>query len=40
MVLPKKWQQARSIILVMIPFWINFLIRSYSWVIILRPTVW
>lgn len=35
MVLPKKWQQA-GIILVMIPFWINFLIRSYSWVIILR----
>ncbi|MGP2526995.1 ABC transporter permease [Acidaminococcus sp. LBK-2] len=35
MILPKKWQQA-GIILVMIPFWINFLIRSYSWVIILR----
>lgn len=35
MVLPKKCQQA-GIILVMIPFWINFLIRSYSWVIILR----
>lgn len=35
MVLPKKWQQA-GIILVMIPFWINFLIRSYAWVIILR----
>lgn len=35
MILPKKWQQA-GIILVMIPFWINFLIRSYAWVIILR----
>ena len=35
MILPKKWQQA-GIILAMIPFWINFLIRSYSWVIILR----
>lgn len=35
MILPKKWQQA-GIILVMIPFWINFLIRSFSWVIILR----
>ena len=27
MILPKKWQQA-GIILVMIPSWINFLIRS------------
>lgn len=35
MLIPKKWQQA-GIILVMIPFWINFLIRSFSWVIILR----
>lgn len=35
MILPKKWQQA-GIILVMIPFWINFLIRSFAWVIILR----
>ena len=34
-ILPKKWQQP-SLILVMIPFWINFLIRSYAWVIILR----
>ena len=33
--LPKKWQQP-GLILVMIPFWINFLIRSYAWVIILR----
>lgn len=34
-ILPKKWQQP-SLVLVMIPFWINFLIRSYAWVIILR----
>ncbi|MCD7975165.1 MAG: ABC transporter permease [Phascolarctobacterium sp.] len=33
--LPKKWQQP-ALILAMIPFWINFLIRSYAWVIILR----
>ncbi len=33
--LPKKWQQP-GLILCMIPFWINFLIRSYAWVIILR----
>lgn len=31
----KKWQQI-GLILVMVPFWINFLIRSYAWVIILR----
>ncbi|MFP3416043.1 ABC transporter permease, partial [Bacillus sp. SIMBA_074] len=24
------------LLLVMIPFWINFLVRSYAWVIILR----
>lgn len=33
--LPKRWQQP-VLILCMIPFWINFLIRSYAWVIILR----
>ncbi len=33
--LPKKWQQP-ALVLAMIPFWINFLIRSYAWVIILR----
>ena len=33
--LPKRWQQP-GLILCMIPFWINFLIRSYAWVIILR----
>ena len=36
--LPKKWQQP-GLILCMIPFWINFLIRSYAWVIILRTQV-
>ena len=30
-----KYQQI-GLILVMIPFWINFLVRSYAWVIILR----
>lgn len=33
--LPKRWQQP-GLILVMIPFWINFIIRSFAWVIILR----
>ena len=33
--LSKKWQRI-GLMLVMIPFWINFLIRSYAWVIILR----
>ncbi len=33
--LPKRLQQ-KGLILCMIPFWINFLIRSYAWVIILR----
>ena len=33
--LPKRWQQP-GLILVMIPFAINFLIRSFAWVIILR----
>ncbi len=33
--LPKKWQQP-ALVLAMVPFWINFLIRSYAWVIILR----
>ena len=31
----RSWQQI-GLLLVMIPFWINFLIRSYAWVIILR----
>ncbi len=33
--LPKRWQQP-ALVVVMAPFWINFLIRSYAWVIILR----
>ncbi|MDR2007238.1 MAG: ABC transporter permease, partial [Acidaminococcales bacterium] len=31
----RHWQKI-GLLLVMIPFWINFLIRSYAWVIILR----
>ena len=31
----RVWQRI-GLMLVMIPFWINFLIRSYAWVIILR----
>jgi spermidine/putrescine transport system permease protein len=31
----RAWQKI-GLLLVMIPFWINFLIRSYAWVIILR----
>ncbi|MDR3348194.1 MAG: ABC transporter permease [Acidaminococcales bacterium] len=31
----RGWQKT-GLLLVMIPFWINFLIRSYAWVIILR----
>ncbi|WP_232697967.1 ABC transporter permease [Brevibacillus daliensis] len=30
-----KWQNA-WLLIVMLPFWINFLVRSYAWVIILR----
>ncbi len=33
--LKRSWQQT-WLLLVMIPFWINFLVRSYAWVIILR----
>jgi len=33
--LPKR-QKTIWLILVMVPFWINFLIRSYAWIIILR----
>ncbi|QDX91702.1 ABC transporter permease [Brevibacterium sp. JNUCC-42] len=33
--LDRKWQNI-WLLLVMIPFWINFLVRSYAWVIILR----
>lgn len=31
----RKWQSI-LLLLVMVPFWINFLVRSYAWVIILR----
>ncbi|QGG48408.1 ABC transporter permease [Heliorestis convoluta] len=33
--LTRSWQNL-FLLLVMVPFWINFLIRSYAWVIILR----
>ena len=33
--LPKKWQ-ARVLLLVIIPFWTNALIRVYGWVVILQ----
>lgn len=33
--LTRAWQNT-WLLLVMIPFWINFLVRSYAWVIILR----
>lgn len=31
----RKWQSL-LLLLVMIPFWINFLVRSYAWIVILR----
>lgn len=31
----RKWQNV-LLLLVMVPFWINFLVRSYAWVVILR----
>lgn len=31
----RKWQNI-LLLLVMVPFWINFLVRSYAWVVILR----
>lgn len=34
--LEKKWQQ-NLMILIIIPFWTNFLIRIYSWKVILHP---
>jgi spermidine/putrescine transport system permease protein len=34
---PKRWRNV-LILLVMIPFWTNFLVRTYSWMIILRNT--
>ncbi len=34
---PAKWRNA-LLVLVMIPFWTNFLVRTYAWMIILRDT--
>lgn len=31
----RQWQNI-MLLLVMVPFWINFLVRSYAWVVILR----
>lgn len=31
----RRWQNI-MLLLVMVPFWINFLVRSYAWVVILR----
>lgn len=30
-----RWQKA-LLVLIMVPFWINFLIRSYAWILLLR----
>lgn len=32
---PKRWRNV-LILLVMVPFWTNFLVRTYSWMVILR----
>ena len=34
---PKRWRNV-LLLLVMIPFWTNFLVRTYAWMIILRDT--
>lgn len=34
---PKKWRNA-LLLLLMIPFWTNFLIRTYAWILILQDT--
>lgn len=34
---PKRWRHV-LLLLVMIPFWTNFLVRTYAWMIILRDT--
>jgi spermidine/putrescine transport system permease protein len=34
---PKRWRNV-LILLVMIPFWTNFLVRTYAWMVILRDT--
>jgi len=34
---PKKWRNT-LLLLIMIPFWTNFLIRTYAWILILQDT--
>nr|WP_247739062.1 ABC transporter permease [Bacillus sp. 165] len=34
-IIDRKWQSV-LLLLVTIPFWINFLVRSYAWIVILR----
>mgnify|MGYP002682094429 FL=1 len=34
---PPKWRNT-MLLLVMIPFWTNFLVRTYAWILILRDT--
>lgn len=34
---PKRWRNV-LLLLVMLPFWTNFLVRTYAWMIILRDT--
>jgi spermidine/putrescine transport system permease protein len=34
---PPKWRNT-LLLLVMIPFWTNFLVRTYAWILILRDT--
>jgi spermidine/putrescine transport system permease protein len=34
-VVPPRWQKV-LLVLVMVPFWVNFLIRSYAWILLLR----
>lgn len=34
---PKRWRNV-LLLLVMLPFWTNFLVRTYAWMVILRDT--
>ncbi|MGQ9600035.1 MAG: ABC transporter permease [Anaerolineae bacterium] len=34
---PRRWRNA-LLLLLMIPFWTNFLVRTYAWILILRDT--
>lgn len=34
---PRRWRNA-MLLLLMIPFWTNFLVRTYAWILILRDT--